>query len=126
MSDFSNNNIEVYSDPMILSMIGESLKRKRINLSITQEELARQTCLDRASIIRLESGKGATLHTFIRVLRMLRELYLIEPLRSATELTPIEAYELERKIRKKRKMRVRNSKKLNNNPGKLNSPKSNQ
>lgn len=124
MSDFSNNNIEVYSDPMILSMIGESLKRKRINLSITQEELARQTCLDRASIIRLESGKGATLHTFIRVLRMLRELYLIEPLRSATDLTPIEAYELERKIRKKRKMRVRHTKDQDDNTPKINRTKS--
>lgn len=110
MSDYSNINIRQYSDQQLIKIIGVFIKRNRINKQYTQAELAERCGLDRASIVRLESGKGATLATFIRVLRMLSELELLEPCTRASELTPIEIYKIEKKILKNRRMRVRHKK----------------
>lgn len=110
MSDYSNINVREYSDLQLIKMIGVFIKRKRINQEYTQAELAERCGLERASIVRLESGKGATIATFIRVLRMLSELELLEPCTRASELTPIEIYKIEKKILKKRRMRVRHKK----------------
>jgi len=110
MRDYSNINIRDYSDLQLIKLIGVFINRSRINQEYTQAELAERCGLDRASIVRLESGKGATLATFIRVLRMLKELELLEPFTRASELTPIEIYKIEKKILKNRRMRVRHKK----------------
>lgn len=111
MSDYSNITIYQYSDLQLVKMVGDFIKRKRINQEYTQAELAERCDLERASIVRIESGKGATIATFIRVLRMLSELELLEPCTRASELTPIEIYKIEKKILKNRRMRVRHKRK---------------
>lgn len=75
------NRYDIYgcSNREILVELGKSIQRKRLNLNMQQSELSERCGLSLSTIHGLESGRNATLDTFIAVLRELREfdtLYL--------------------------------------------------
>lgn len=52
-------------------LLGTQVRRLRIDAELTQAELADRADLSNATIHKLEAGKGSTLTTLIRVLRVL-------------------------------------------------------
>jgi len=66
--------------PQVEQEIGRRLKRRRLELNLTQEGAAFQSGLARRTITAIEHGEGATLASFIQLLRALDALDQLEDL----------------------------------------------
>lgn len=66
------------TDDAIAQELGQRLAKLRVNVNITQDELANAVGIDRGRISRLEHSGAAKLSTVIAVLRHLDQLNLIE------------------------------------------------
>lgn len=69
--------------------LGEALCALRLQKNIPQSELSRQAGLSINAIRRLESGEGATLTTFIRVIRALGRQDWLNGLAPKVTVNPI-------------------------------------
>ena len=74
------------SNTEIISMMGQRLKQYRLNLSITQREMALNTGVSLPTIQKLEAG-SATNVTLSTVLTLMRYLGIIE---NADQLIPLQ------------------------------------
>jgi len=74
--------------------IGERLKHYRLEQNMTQEALATQAGIARRTITSVENGQGCTLNTLIRILQVLNQMDLIEPLLAKPPLNPHEIHRL--------------------------------
>jgi transcriptional regulator with XRE-family HTH domain len=86
----------------IETIIGERLKKQRLEYNITQNDLAKKTGISRVSISKIERGMGANLSSLIELMRGLRLLENIEQLIPEQEISPIELIKLKNKTKKKR------------------------
>jgi transcriptional regulator with XRE-family HTH domain len=89
------------SDSAISETIGEFIKHHRINQNKTQGELATAAGISRSTLSLLERGESVTIATFIKVLRVLDQLYLMNSLQIKTQQSPIELAKLESKKRQR-------------------------
>lgn len=55
----------------LLAKIGDGIKRRRLECNIAQKELARRSGVSLKAVVNLETGRGATLGTFVLVSRSL-------------------------------------------------------
>lgn len=62
----------------ILEKIGSSIKGRRVQMDLSQEELAEKTGVSLSSIARLETGKGNI--SLLNLLSLLKELDLLNEL----------------------------------------------
>lgn len=62
---------EQLSDDAILAEIGQRLARRRLDLGLTQADLAEQAGVGKRTLERLEAGATTQLTTWVRVLRVL-------------------------------------------------------
>jgi DNA-binding XRE family transcriptional regulator len=91
-----------FSDEAILQETGERLGRTRLELNLTQANLAKTAGISKRTLERLESGAASTqLTTFIRVCRALGllqrfDMFIPKPLAS-----PVEQVKLHRRKRKR-------------------------
>lgn len=89
------------TDTAILQLLGERLERFRIEMGLTQSELAQQAGVGKRTVERIESGMGAGLQQLIRVLRVLK---LAEGLNALVpELPPSPMAELKLRGRQRRR-----------------------
>jgi transcriptional regulator with XRE-family HTH domain len=72
------------------AVIGAQVRRLRIDADLTQEELADRADRSTLTIHNLETGKGSTLHTLIRVLRVLDRADWLEDLAPDSGPSPLE------------------------------------
>jgi transcriptional regulator with XRE-family HTH domain len=79
-------NWNVESNAWLLEKIGESIKGRRLQKNISQEELSEMSGVSVASITRLETGKGNT--SLTNLLSILKILEIADELR--TIFTPPE------------------------------------
>ncbi len=70
--------IHLLTNPEIEKELGERLKRRRLDLNFSQEEIAERTGLARRTITAIENGEGSTMSTLIALLRALNSLDCIE------------------------------------------------
>ncbi|WP_404289201.1 helix-turn-helix transcriptional regulator [Glutamicibacter arilaitensis] len=74
---------------------GELVREARLGRDITQAELARNSDLSLSAVQNLEAGRGVKLETFLRVLRALDRLDVIESLNEGySDVSPMEALRL--------------------------------
>jgi transcriptional regulator with XRE-family HTH domain len=59
------------TDHSILEEIGERLAQRRIEIGLTQANLATQAGVGRATVERLEAGRSTQMASFVRILRVL-------------------------------------------------------
>jgi len=103
----NRSNIYGLNDKQILSELGKSLQRKRINSFMTQKELAEKIGVNPYTVTGMEKGRNVSLETFIRILRETGSLELLYTLFLQPEpIAPSVLFKLE----KKKKIRVRKSK----------------
>jgi transcriptional regulator with XRE-family HTH domain len=95
------------ADDAILTELGERLARTRLELNLTQAQLASEAGVGRATVERLEQGDGAKLATLIRVLRVLGLLEAIDRLVPEPTPSPLELLKLQG--RRRRRARPRHS-----------------
>lgn len=106
-------NIAQLSDLAILQMIGEFIKKKRIDTNKTQDTLATEAGISRSTLSLLERGEKVNLITLIQVMRVLDELQLLEVFEVKAQVSPIEYMKLQKKYERQR---VRNSGKAAEDP----------
>lgn len=70
--------------------IGDKIEQLRLSRNITQTELARNAGISERTLRRLESGDGATLDSFVRVLSALKLSQNLDLLVPDPRVRPIE------------------------------------
>lgn len=77
------------TDNMILSKIGESIRRQRLERNISQKELAVSAGISISSVAALERGESVSLKTLIPMLRTLEALHMLSDFLKEPEISPI-------------------------------------
>ena len=96
----------IESNKEIIEEIGKRIKRQRINIGMTQQELANKTGLSLRTITNIECGNDSKLSAIISILRALNILGNIDLLLEEEIIRPSDYYNL-------KKPRERASKKKN-------------
>ncbi|RPI19115.1 MAG: XRE family transcriptional regulator [Ignavibacteriae bacterium] len=96
-----NRNWEEMADPAVVKEIGNALKQMRLNVNLSQEQLAKKSGLDRTTISRIESGRAATLLSLVQILRALDKLNIMNIFVQEPEISPIKLLKLQEKKRQR-------------------------
>jgi transcriptional regulator with XRE-family HTH domain len=104
------------SDKAILAEIGQRLARSRLNVNWTQDELARESGISRATLQRIEGGESAQLTQYIRLLRALNlmnnlDSMVPEPLDSPIQQSILSGKTRERAFKPRKKTTTKIDKK---------------
>ncbi len=91
-------------DGTILAEIGERIARSRLDLQLTQADVAEQAGVSKRTVERIESGASAQMSSFIRILRVLDLLPGLEQMIPEAGPSPMDL------LRRKGKVRQRASK----------------
>ncbi|MDR1974825.1 MAG: helix-turn-helix domain-containing protein [Bacteroidales bacterium] len=94
------NQVYVKTDGDILSEIGEYLRQRRINDNLTQQELADKVGISKDQLSKIERTGKTSLATLISISRKFNLLDQLLDVYKMPELTPIQKYEIEQKIKK--------------------------
>jgi transcriptional regulator with XRE-family HTH domain len=104
MDEKSYNHWVSMSDKALAENLGSFIKHHRLNQNKTQEEVSAAASISRSTLSLLERGETVTLNTFIKVLRVLDLLYIMDNFEVKQEISPIEYARLKKNIR----LRARN------------------
>ena len=91
----------VDTDEAILSEVGRRLARRRLDMGLTQAELAEKAGLGKRTLERIEAGESAQLSSLIRLLRALDALGGLERLIPDTGPSPMDLLNTRGKTRKR-------------------------
>lgn len=89
MRNFSLTMIQFLTNPQIEQELGKRLKEHRLDLNLSQEEVAARSGLSRRTITAIENGEGSTLTTLIALLRALNALDTLENFLPDPGISPI-------------------------------------
>lgn len=89
------------SDPGLLALLGDFVRKTRLQENKTQTQLATEAGINRSTLVQLEQGKGANLISFIQVLRALGQLHLLRHFEVKEEISPLAMAKLEQKKRQR-------------------------
>ncbi len=95
-------DIYAFTDKMILSKMGQAIRRQRLDRNISQKELAKLSGVSLSSIAAIEQGESVSLKTLIPLLRALNSLHMLSEFLKEPEISPI-AYANQLEKRKTRK-----------------------
>lgn len=99
--------IQWLSDRMILEGIGKKLKEWRLEMNLSQTDMAEKTGISLTTYLNFEHGKGGSMSNFLRILRILNRLDSLDVFFQERPMSPILAQKIERGMR----LRQRASKK---------------
>lgn len=77
------------TDNMILSKLGEAMKRLRLERNVSQKELAQSAGVSISSVAAMERGESVSLKTLIPLLRALNSLDMLSDFFKEQEISPI-------------------------------------
>jgi transcriptional regulator with XRE-family HTH domain len=89
------------TDIAILQELAKRIRERRLNLNLTQQELATRSGLTRTTINMIEKGKPANILSFIQVLRSMNVMESLDMFLPNIEFSAKEAYYTENKKRKR-------------------------
>ena len=89
------------ADETILAELGERLAQRRLELELTQADLAEQAGVSKRTLERIEAGASTQLSTLIRVLRALDLLDRLDGLIPTTGPRPLDLLKLKGKERQR-------------------------
>ena len=99
------DNIYFLTDLDIAKRIGAILKSMRLRQNITQSNLAESAGVSLSTLKKIENGDICSFDSFLRLLRTLRKLDVLQPLVEEEQLSPNEYWEYinsaKRKVRKR-------------------------
>ena len=99
------------ADEMILRKMGEHLRSVRLKQNITQQRLAEDSGVSLSSVKKIENGEIRSIDSFVRILRTLGKLEVLQPLVEEEQLSPSEYYELAQKTDLKQRKRAASKRK---------------
>ena len=77
------------TDEEIVRDLGRRLSTYRLQMNLTQDEMAAQTGLNQKTISHAESGKDPRLSTIIKILRALRRLEALDAFLPKPGISPL-------------------------------------
>lgn len=89
------------TDIAIIKAIGAYIKHRRLEQNKTQAQIAKDAGINRWTLSQIENGEPITLATFIRILRVLDLLHLLEIFTIKEKISPIEYAKLKEKSKKR-------------------------
>ncbi len=92
---------KLLSDTTILAELGERLTQRRLELQLTQAELAEQAGVSKRTLERIEAGATTQLATLIRILRVLELLDRLDGLIPVSGPRPMDLLKLKGKERRR-------------------------
>jgi transcriptional regulator with XRE-family HTH domain len=92
---------ETMADDAVLEELGRRLERRRLDLQLTQANLAEQAGVSKRTVERIEAGAAAQTLSLIRILRVLDLLQGLDQLIPKTGPRPMELLKLKKKERKR-------------------------
>ena len=90
-----------HSDAAVLAELGERLARRRIDLNLTQADLATRAGVSKRTVERIEAGKSTQLTSLIRLLRVLDLIGSLDLVVPDTGPSPMDLLKLKGKERKR-------------------------
>lgn len=87
-------DIYMLSDTSILAKIGEKMKAGRLKQNITQQSLAEASNVSLSSVKKIEKGEIRSFDAFLRLLRTLGMLDVLQQLVEEEQLSPNEYYSM--------------------------------
>ena len=92
--------ISISTNPQIEQELGKRLKARRLDLNLSQAEVAERSGLARRTVSAIEHGQGSTLATLITLLRALQALDTLEGFLPDPGPSPLMLAELQEEPRK--------------------------
>jgi transcriptional regulator with XRE-family HTH domain len=89
------------SDQALSNIIGTFVRQHRLDQNKSQKEVADAANISRSTLSLFERGETVTLATFLRVLRVLDLLYVLDAFKTVTQISPMQLAKLEREQRKR-------------------------
>lgn len=99
MNDISYN--PSYSDAAIIKEIGHFIKTKRVNQSLTQDEVANRAAISRSTLSLAERGENINFMSLLKILRVLDALYVFDQFRITPQISPLQLAKEDEKMRKR-------------------------
>jgi len=94
-------HLSMLNDSLVLTELGERLRRQRLNLNITQEELAERAGVARSVIQKIEGGEACMLDGWLRVLRALGVLDQLDAFLPDPGVSPIQIARMQGRERRR-------------------------
>ena len=92
---------ELLTDSVILAELGRRLAQRRLELALTQADLAEQAGISKRTVERVEAGATTQLSTLIRILRVLELLHGMDVLIPDSGPRPMDLLRLKGKQRQR-------------------------
>lgn len=89
------------ADDAILAEIGERVTRRRLDLQLTQAEVAEQAGVAKRTLERIEAGGSSQMSSMIRIFRVLDLLSGLDRLLPKPEPRPLELLKRKGKVRQR-------------------------
>lgn len=94
-------NISAMSDNAVLAEMGRRVQGYRLNLNLTQAEVAEKAGVSRRALQNLEGGESYTVAILIRVLRALGRVDALDSFLPEPGLSPLQLARLKGRERKR-------------------------
>ena len=89
------------SDDAVLEELGNRLQRRRLDLRLTQAELAEQAGIGKRTVERLENGASVQLSSLVRIFRVLGLMDVLDHLLPQAGPRPMDLLQLQGKQRQR-------------------------
>lgn len=90
-----------WDDQTILTELGARLRQQRLNMDMTQQELAERAGLSTRTVRSMEAGENPRLQTLIRVLRALGMIDRLDSLVPEVGPSPLQLLEMSGRRRRR-------------------------
>jgi len=98
---------KLLADDTILAEIGERVARRRLDLQLTQADVAGQAGISKRTVERIEAGASAQMSSVIRILRVLDLLSALDRMIPEAGPRPMDLLKRKGKVRQRASSRRR-------------------
>ena len=109
MTDISYMNWSALSDRAVNELLGGFIRQSRLRQNKTQDQLAREAGIARSTLSLFEKGDNSSLLMFIKLLRALNLLYLLNEFQLREQLSPLQLAKIEHSKRQRVKPKSKKS-----------------
>lgn len=89
------------SDSAISEVLGAFIRETRLRQNRTQQEVAEAAGIRRMTLVRFEKDGNGTMATFIRLLRTLQQLHMLDGFVLEAQISPLRLAKIEKESRQR-------------------------
>ncbi|MES2619065.1 MAG: helix-turn-helix transcriptional regulator [Bacteroidota bacterium] len=101
MMDINNIYKHALTDEAVVKQLGHFIRHHRLEQNKTQSALATEAGINRSTLVEFEQGTVVNLITFVRLLRALKLLSVLDAFEIKEELSPLQLAEMDLTKRKR-------------------------